>query len=95
MRPRSNTSGAIAAVSRSLPDPNRPRMSDEIEHQLEPLDRRSALAYADAELATERLAAVVEDIASDGVPVEELFGDTSLVTHIEELRAIAREAEEP
>ena len=81
----------LAAVERSLPDPNRPRMSDRVEARLGKSDRKSALAYAEAELATERLDALV----SDGIPDEELMGDTTLVTLIGELRAVAREGKEP
>jgi hypothetical protein len=81
----------LAAVERSLPDPNRPRMSDRVEARLGKADRKSALAYAEAELATERLDA----LTSDGIPVDDLMGDTTLVTLIGELRAVAREGKEP
>jgi hypothetical protein len=82
------------AVERSLPDPTRPRLSESTEARFAPHDHKSAVAYAQAEAAADRLEAVTEAIESDGVPVEELLGDTSLVQHIQELRAIAREAEE-
>jgi hypothetical protein len=85
-----STDKALAAVERSLPDPNRPRLSDRDEARLHAADRRSAIAYAEAELATERLDA----LASDGIPDADLWGDTTLVNVIDELRAVARAGEE-
>ena len=81
----------MAAVERSLPNPNRPRLSTEVEAELEPLERKAALVYAEAELAVERLRAVIDEVTSDAIPIEELEGDTSVVTHINELRARAEE----
>lgn len=74
-----------------MPNPARPRLPTEIERELEPIEQRSALAYTEAELAVERLQAVVEEVTSDAIPVDELWGDTSVVTHINELRARAEE----
>jgi hypothetical protein len=65
-------------------------MRDRDEARLGVVDRKSALAYAEAELATERL----DSFASDGIPDEELLGDTTLVTLIDELRAVARAGKE-
>ena len=82
---------AIAAVERSLPNPARPRLSTEMEAHLEPIERRAALVYTDAELAVERLRALVDEVESDAVPVAELLGDDSVVNHLEELRWRAEE----
>lgn len=82
---------AIAAVERSLPNPHRPRLNTEMEAALEPLERRAALVYTDAELAVQRLQAVVDEVESDAVPIEELWDDDSVVTHLAELRARAEE----
>ena len=82
---------ALGAVYRALPNPHRPRLNSEMEAALEPLERRAALAYTDAELAAERLHAILDEVESDAIPVEELQGDTSVVNHLEELRARATE----
>lgn len=80
---------ALRAVARSLPNPGRPRLSTELEEYLEPVERRAALTYADGELATDRLNAIAAAMTSDGVPDAEILGDTSVVNHLEELRARA------
>ena len=51
---------AMRAVERSMPNPHRPRLSTELEAQLEPIERRAALAYAEIELATAALARAKE-----------------------------------
>jgi hypothetical protein len=84
---------ALDAVARSMPNTARPRLSTALEERLEPLERASALTYADGELACERLnrlaAALLQ--TSDGVPDADMFGDTSTVNHLEELRELTRE----
>jgi hypothetical protein len=88
--PDDNDDKALAVLERSLPDPKRPRVSDRDEQRFGAADRRSAIAYATAELACERLDAAT----SDGIPDEDLIGDTTLVTLIGELRAVVRAGEE-
>lgn len=89
--PTPDDDAALAVLERSLPDPNRPRMSDRDEARFGAADRKSAIAYATAELACERL----EALASDGVPDGDIVGDTTLVNVIQELRAVARAGKEP
>jgi hypothetical protein len=45
----------------SAPNPERPRLSQEIERQLEPADRRSAEGYAAVEQAIEKIDRLLED----------------------------------
>ena len=45
----------------SDPDPDRPRLSPELERQLEPVDRKSAQGYAAVELAIEKIDKLLED----------------------------------
>jgi len=46
-----------------MPDPERPRLSEEIEKKLEPVERMSAQCYAEAEELTFQLRAVTEYLA--------------------------------
>lgn len=51
-----------ALVENSAPDPDRPRLSDEVERELEPTERQSAVCYADAENRTAKMRRLARDI---------------------------------
>jgi len=79
-------------AQRSLPNPNRPRLSTACEARLAEVDRKDAAKYASMETLTHQFNAMAdrlaEDQASDGTPLEgEDFEDDSMVHHIADTRA--------
>lgn len=54
----------VRIAERSMPDPDRPRLSDELEKKLEPVERRTAQCYAEAEELTFQLRAATEYITN-------------------------------
>lgn len=50
----------VRIADRSLPNPDRPRLSEDLEKKLEPIERKSAQCYAEAEELTFQLRAVTE-----------------------------------
>jgi hypothetical protein len=53
----------VRIADRSMPNLDRPRLSDELEKRLEPVERMSAVCYAEAEELTFQLRAVTEYLA--------------------------------
>lgn len=76
-------------AQRSLPNPNRPRLSTETEAKLAEVDRRDASKYASMETLTHQFNKVAEALeAEDAIPKEvDPWQDDSMVNHIEETRA--------
>ena len=73
----------------SAPNPDRPRLTPEREAALAPVDEASAMCYADMEDTAKRfksLAKMIEE-SRDAIPIDELLDDTSVVRHIEDLKA--------
>ncbi len=54
----------VRIAERTLPDPDRPRLSDDLEKKLEPVERRAAQCYAEAEELTYQLRAVTQELAT-------------------------------
>ena len=50
-------------AERSVPDPDRPRLSEENERKLEDVERRSAVCYAESEELTHQLRVLASEIA--------------------------------
>ena len=66
----------------------RPRLAEDVEKRLEPIEERSAACYADAEEIAQRIRRVATDLdALEAIPTPWDDEDDSLVHHIEELRA--------
>lgn len=64
-----DTSSRVAVIAdRSRPDPDRPRLPEHIEQRLEPVERRSAQCYAEAEELTYQIRRAAENLASDEEP---------------------------
>lgn len=77
-------------AQRSLPNPNRPRLSTESEAKLAEVDRRDAAKYASMETLTHQFNAIAEamEAEADAVPVEvDEWEDDSMVHSIEDARA--------
>ena len=73
----------LKLVERSAPDPKRPRLPAEYEEQLAVVDAKSAAAYASMEDLSDRCVRLAKRIEGDeGVVMNELEGDESLVAHI-------------
>ena len=51
-------------VENSAPNPNRPRLDEDTEKHLDPVERRSASCYADMENRTARLRKLARDIST-------------------------------
>lgn len=79
-------------VKRSAPDTTRPRLPDELEHELEPIDRASAACYANLEDLSSRFADLAADLRSENnaeaesIPVEILRDEPSIANKALELR---------
>ena len=52
----------VRIAERSMPDPYRPRLSEELEKKLEPIERESARCYAEAEELTFQLRDVTREL---------------------------------
>lgn len=81
-----------AAVMRSMPNPNRPRLSAESEMRFADIEKRTAACYAESEELTDKLLEMAKVISGeivngDAIPeVVPEFDDISTVNHIEEVR---------
>ena len=81
-----------STVQRSMPNPNRPRLSTATEDRFAECDRKSAIQYAKMETQTHllnRLADEIDadaDVSDNAVPDVEIKDD-SLVNEVKELRA--------
>jgi hypothetical protein len=51
-------------VDRSQPDPDRPRLSEELEKRLEPIERTTAQCYAEAEELTYQIRRAAEAVGN-------------------------------
>lgn len=78
---------AMEIVTKSLPNPNRPRVRPESEERLVYTDRRSAQCYAEMEMMTAQFNEIARTIAAEP-PIEPGmdFADTSTVHHIDTMR---------
>lgn len=90
MKPITERRKAItAAVAKSAPNPDRPRISEEYERKLHDSDRARAACYAEMEEITEMLKDVADDLSADDLPRTaipvEIDEETSLVTAIADL----------
>lgn len=54
-------------VENSAPNPDRPRLSDEVEHRLAKVEADTAKTYAEAEEQTHRVFKLAEQISEGGV----------------------------
>ncbi len=66
-------------VRRDTPNPNRPRLPEELERTFEPVDEKSRAAYTLIEQAVEAL----DEAVGDGAVVGELDVTESLVHHLQ------------
>lgn len=64
-----DTSSRVAVIAdRSRPDPNRPRLPEHIEERLEPIERKSAQCYAEAEELAYQIRRAAESLAEEPPP---------------------------
>lgn len=56
----------VRIADRSLPNPDRPRLSEDLEKRLEPVERKSAQCYAEAEELIYQLRAAAAEVSSAG-----------------------------
>jgi len=88
--PRARRISAI--VKRSAPDTSRPRLPDEMEKELECVDRDSAACYANLEDLSSRFADLAADLRSENnaeaepIPVEIIRDEPSIANKAIELR---------
>jgi len=70
---------------RSVPSRTRPRLAEDVEKALEPIERRSAACYEHIEESASRFLRLAKQIDEDGgcVP-EEVESEESLAVHIRE-----------
>lgn len=83
----------MASKTASAPNIDRPRLTPEREAALAPIDQASAECYAHMEDTAKRfkaLAIKIEESGDDGRIIDEILGDTSVVRHIEDLKAMTR-----
>jgi len=89
-RPDAEAAQVVEAVRRSLPSLDRPRISEERERLLAPIDQASAACYAALEQTArqfERLAQAIESSADEEPSGENpTWDDPSTVRHIEDLK---------
>ncbi len=78
----------MSTPARGTPNPDRPRLSPELERQLEPIDRKSAEGYAAAEEAIEKIDRLLGD--GDGGVVEAIDVSDTLMHNLGEIRKAAK-----
>jgi hypothetical protein len=66
--PTDMSSRVAVIADRSRPDPDRPRLSEEMERRLEPTERASAACYAEAEELAYQIRRAAEDLAAEPPP---------------------------
>lgn len=90
------SSGEIAAaVIKSAPNPDRPRLAEDYERQLYDSDRARASCYAAMETVTQRMKELADELAvepdDEALPIEaEPWDDDSLVSSVEAFRQSTR-----
>lgn len=75
----------VALVERSTPNPDRPRLSAELEAQLAELDRKSAACYALMEDISDRIAQLADKIDAEAIVESPIDDNDSLVHHLDDV----------
>ncbi len=82
-------------VDKSAPNPDRPRLPEEMEAQLHAIDKQSAAVYAELEAVVSQLDELIIQIEHNTVPVAVSDNDSTLY-HVENVQAAAaRRSEDP
>jgi hypothetical protein len=85
--PASDAARVLALVERSAPDPERPRLGEEWEVMLADIDAKSAACYASMEDLSDRLDRLAVAIREeDGVVIDDVREEDSLVVHLDEVK---------
>lgn len=83
--------GIAKLVTHSMPSFDRPRLAEEYERKLAPVDGKAAGYYAANEVLLDEIDHLVSELYRDEGVIVETFGEdeNSLVTSIESVQAIA------